>query len=119
MKTKFFYPMILAMGLFFAGSTITLNGQTTKNNKMDQKKTTYTCPMHPEVSKNKPGKCSKCGMELVENTKDMKNGNKKDGNMKDGNMNNGNMNNDNMSDSTNINMPDSTKMNNNNNNMPM
>ena len=26
----------------------------------------YTCPMHPEVVQDKPGKCPKCGMELVE-----------------------------------------------------
>ena len=26
---------------------------------------TYTCPMHPEISKDKPGRCSKCGMDLV------------------------------------------------------
>lgn len=26
---------------------------------------TYTCPMHPEVTKNAPGKCPKCGMNLV------------------------------------------------------
>ena len=25
----------------------------------------YTCPMHPEVITNKPGKCPKCGMTLV------------------------------------------------------
>jgi len=25
----------------------------------------YTCPMHPEVVQNSPGKCSKCGMEMV------------------------------------------------------
>lgn len=25
----------------------------------------YTCPMHPEVTSNKPGKCPKCGMNLV------------------------------------------------------
>ena len=25
----------------------------------------YTCPMHPEVSSDKPGKCPKCGMDLV------------------------------------------------------
>ena len=24
----------------------------------------YTCPMHPEVAMNKPGKCPKCGMNL-------------------------------------------------------
>ena len=27
--------------------------------------TVYTCPMHPEVTSDKPGSCPKCGMELV------------------------------------------------------
>lgn len=27
---------------------------------------TYTCPMHPEEVSDKPGNCSKCGMNLVE-----------------------------------------------------
>ena len=26
---------------------------------------TYTCTMHPEVITNEPGKCPKCGMDLV------------------------------------------------------
>ena len=25
----------------------------------------YTCPMHPEVVSDKPGRCPKCGMALV------------------------------------------------------
>ena len=25
----------------------------------------YTCPMHPEIHEDKPGKCPKCGMTLV------------------------------------------------------
>jgi predicted nucleic acid-binding Zn ribbon protein len=25
----------------------------------------YTCPMHPEVVQNSPGKCPKCGMDLA------------------------------------------------------
>ncbi len=28
----------------------------------------YTCPMHPEVQQAKPGKCPKCGMNLVPKT---------------------------------------------------
>ncbi|MBO9199609.1 MULTISPECIES: heavy metal-binding domain-containing protein [Niastella] len=27
---------------------------------------TYTCPMHPNVLSNKPGKCPQCGMALIE-----------------------------------------------------
>jgi hypothetical protein len=26
---------------------------------------TWTCPMHPEVVQDHPGKCPKCGMDLV------------------------------------------------------
>jgi RND family efflux transporter MFP subunit len=29
------------------------------------KKQLYTCPMHPDVISDKPGKCPKCGMDLV------------------------------------------------------
>jgi hypothetical protein len=28
-------------------------------------KQTYTCPMHPEVTSDKAGKCPECGMDLV------------------------------------------------------
>lgn len=33
---------------------------------------TYTCPMHPEETSDKPGSCSKCGMDLVEKKGDEK-----------------------------------------------
>lgn len=36
---------------------------------------TYTCPMHPEIERDQPGKCPKCGMDLVlkkDNTGDQK-----------------------------------------------
>ena len=26
----------------------------------------YTCPMHPEVISDRPGKCPKCGMDLIQ-----------------------------------------------------
>jgi hypothetical protein len=27
---------------------------------------TYSCPMHPEVTSDRPGKCPKCGMNLTQ-----------------------------------------------------
>lgn len=35
-----------------------------------QEAAVYACPMHPEVTSNAPGKCSKCGMVLVERRKE-------------------------------------------------
>lgn len=41
-------------------------GEPKKVNTAAQSESAYTCPMHPEVISDKPGKCPKCGMELVE-----------------------------------------------------
>jgi len=42
--------------------------ETTKNTTEQQVAREYTCPMHPEVVTDKPGKCPKCGMTLVQKT---------------------------------------------------
>ena len=42
----------------------TKNTTVKKSSKHDMA-TTYTCSMHPEVTSDKPGKCPKCGMDLV------------------------------------------------------
>ncbi len=56
----------LCFGLLFAANA------TAQNTHMDHAATTtadqhvhYTCPMHPEVITEAPGKCPKCGMDLV------------------------------------------------------
>ena len=33
-----------------------------------QTKVIYTCPMHPEIKKERPGTCPKCGMKLEKKT---------------------------------------------------
>ena len=47
----------------------------TMHDKMDMKQEkmskSYTCSMHPEVVSGQPGKCPKCGMELMEKKMEM------------------------------------------------
>lgn len=38
---------------------------TTHNHEMHTATVDYSCPMHPEVTSDKPGSCPKCGMDLV------------------------------------------------------
>ena len=38
---------------------------TQQKKKVVTVKEVYTCPMHPEVMQDKPGKCPKCKMNLV------------------------------------------------------
>ena len=42
------------------------NQKTVTKNQNTQATKTYTCSMHPEVITDKPGKCPKCGMNLIE-----------------------------------------------------
>ena len=56
---------VLATIIFFscgdsAKTTTVSNTDTTKTATV-----VYTCSMHPEVISDKPGKCPKCGMDLI------------------------------------------------------
>lgn len=60
---------IIAFAMLMAVST-TIFAQakqdSSKKNVQEKKVTTkYTCKMHPEIVRTKPGKCPKCGMALV------------------------------------------------------
>ena len=66
MKKKNLINSIILIGVFFLASAHA-SAQATRSEKKAEcsKVTQYTCPMHPEVVQNEPGKCPKCGMELA------------------------------------------------------
>ena len=72
MKTsKWITAALVALAL--AGITIGVSGCKEKEPSQSQSQSgtstnlvQYTCGMHPEVVQDKPGKCPKCGMDLVE-----------------------------------------------------
>ncbi|MBS1603352.1 MAG: hypothetical protein JST42_11835 [Bacteroidetes bacterium] len=53
----------LTMGFMMASAV--LFAQTSPHKAPTKAKMVYTCPMHPDVTSEKPGKCPKCGMTLV------------------------------------------------------
>jgi uncharacterized C2H2 Zn-finger protein len=76
MKKIIIFSNALLLAFVFTSFLNQMNAQTTttKKNTTEQQATKkYTCTMHPEVVMDKPGKCPKCGMTLVEK-KDMKPG---------------------------------------------
>lgn len=56
-------------------STFSVSAQKSKGNQKSDTstavtQTSYTCAMHPEVTSDKPGKCTKCGMDLTQSKKE-------------------------------------------------
>ena len=67
MKKRFLYFLLLATGIVIGSYSVNqLHSQTPAQNNTEKQQTVkYTCPMHPELIKDKPGKCPICRMELV------------------------------------------------------
>lgn len=66
MKTRIYITALI----LFAGSVVfsACKGSTKPKESVEKsvaQKEVYSCEMHPEVISGKPGKCSKCGMELT------------------------------------------------------
>ena len=71
-----FITCLVISSLSFSGFSRTLKNsgtsgiistdlQSPQKKKAAQVKEIYTCPMHPEIISDKPGKCPKCKMNLV------------------------------------------------------
>ena len=56
-------PIVLALGVAVLGVTGCKKPAPSESGAHAQQ---YTCSMHPEVVKDAPGDCPKCGMKLVE-----------------------------------------------------
>ncbi len=75
MKRITIFSTALLIGFVFTSFSNQVNAQTTVKETVTEQQVSkkYTCSMHPEVVMDKPGKCPKCGMALVEKI-DMKSG---------------------------------------------
>jgi CopA family copper-resistance protein len=73
MKRIIVVVFILAVYSFAHAQDMKEMDMKKKENTQKAQPATYTCPMHPEIHANKPGKCPKCGMTLIkEKTKAVK-----------------------------------------------
>jgi len=73
MKTKILttlLALIISSGMVFAQDTTKTTKTQTVKTQMEMPKDSvyYTCTVHSDVKLDKPGKCPKCGMDLVKTT---------------------------------------------------
>ncbi len=47
------------------GDCMEMSGKMCTDKMKEMSAAMYSCPMHSDVTSNKPGKCNKCGMALV------------------------------------------------------
>ena len=62
--------MIVLALIMFVGSTGILAQEKAGRKDTAQHEVYYTCGMHPDVKSDEPGKCPKCGMELIRSQKE-------------------------------------------------
>jgi Cu(I)/Ag(I) efflux system membrane fusion protein len=66
MKTKWILTSLAALALGLAVFNLTGCKKSEPATANGNAAVKYTCSMHPEVVKDAPGNCPKCGMKLVE-----------------------------------------------------
>ena len=70
MKMKLLIVCLAALTFTFAACNSPEKKTAATEKSTTTAKIIYTCPMHPEVTSDKPGVCPKCGMDLVEKKAD-------------------------------------------------
>ena len=58
--------IILSLAALTLGVSACNQSTPAQNKEAAKAKGKYYCTMHPEVTSDKPGTCSKCGMDLAE-----------------------------------------------------
>ena len=53
------------MKMMMSDTTMKKNMKNMNSMNMPADSMIYTCSMHPEITSKKPGKCPKCGMDLI------------------------------------------------------
>lgn len=66
MKNLKVFLVVILLTVMGAGSCGRSSSTEKPSTVKEVTKVQYTCPMHAEVVSDKPGKCPKCGMALVE-----------------------------------------------------
>ena len=70
MNVKYLIITTLFVSILFGACTAWSMGKRQRSTQA--KHNEYSCPMHPQITSDKPGNCSICGMALVKKDSDSK-----------------------------------------------